>query len=159
MGTDEGILLSHMLMNPLCKKLAGLQPEPLHHQILNTIPPASTALWCFGIQGACHHYQCTALLWNLLRSPYCHHNHASWHAQAGYHVAQHPSWCGPLRSTCCIILLTAQALHHVISMHLAYSRKHSRASDSGQRYVSCGGAIVQTVALRIHCTGDPSAGV
>ena len=50
MGTDAGIPFSHMLMNPLCKKLPGLQPEP-HHQILNTIPPASTVLWCFGLQG------------------------------------------------------------------------------------------------------------
>ena len=75
MGTDAGILLSYMLMNPLCKKLPRIQPEPLHQQF----QPASIPLWCFGIQGACHQYQCTTILWNLLRSLYCHHNNASWH--------------------------------------------------------------------------------
>jgi hypothetical protein len=115
-------------MNPLCKKLPGLQPEPLHHQILNTIPPASTVVWYPGLSPVSVHCN------SVEPSPHCHHNHASWHAQAGYHVAQNPSWCGPLRSTRCIILLTAQALHHVISMHLP-----SWTSDSGQRYVCCSG--------------------
>ena len=112
MCTDTGILLSHMLMNPLCKKLPGLQPEPLHHRILNTIPPASTALWCFSFQRACHHHQCTAVVWNLLRSPHSHHNHACsgrvsccttsillW--PTALHMLHHPSYCpGPTPHDC-----------------------------------------------------------
>jgi hypothetical protein len=157
MGTDAGILLPHKLMNPLCKKLPGLQPEPLHHQILNTVAPASTALLSFVIQRGCHQYQCTTILWNLLRSQYCHHNNTSWHVQGWHHVAQHSSWCDPLHSKCCTILLTANVLYHVISMHLAYSTKQSQASDSGQRYLGCSGATVQAVALGVLCKGDPSA--
>jgi len=44
-------------------------------------------------------------------------------------------------------------------MHLAYSRNHSWASDSGKRYLGCSGAIVQADALGVHCRGDHSAGV
>lgn len=105
-----------------------------NHCITRFLTPSCLPLMSFGALASRGQYPCTTILWNLLRSPFCHHNHASWHAQAGYHVAQHPSWSGPPRSTRCIILLTAQALHNVISLHLP-----SWASDSGQR---CSGVIV-----------------